>query len=90
MLQAVAVGKTSTAEHVAQVCAMLTDLERKLDVPEKSVKLIPAIETCLGVINAHAICSADSARVIAVAFGADDCTFLMWVWWYCGVVVVQW
>ena len=72
--QGVAVGKTSTAEEVKDISRMLTELESKHRLPVASIKLIPAVETCLGIVNAYGICNADAQRIIGVAFGADDCT----------------
>lgn len=60
-------------EDVKRICDLLSDVERKKNIPHGSIKLIPSIETALGVVNAYQICSSFPERVIAVAFGADDC-----------------
>jgi citrate lyase subunit beta/citryl-CoA lyase len=67
------VGKTGTVEDVKMICELLSEVERKKNIPHGSIKLIPSIETALGVVNAYEICASVPERVIAVAFGADDC-----------------
>ena len=65
--------KTALAEHVQTVDAYLTELEAQLGLPHNSVRLMPLIETALGVENAFAIASA-SKRVGALFLGAEDLT----------------
>ena len=72
-IAAVTVGKIGSAWEVAQVCAVLTVLERAAGRPEGSTRLVPWIETAQGVANAAEICRA-SPRIAAIAFGADDYT----------------
>ena len=65
--------KTGTAEDVRTVDAYITNLEAKLGLPENGVRLIPLIETALGVENAYSIASA-SPRVAAIFLGGEDLT----------------
>ncbi len=65
--------KTSCAGDVRTVDAYITELEEKLGMERNSVKLIPLIETALGVENAFEIASA-SARVAAIFLGGEDLT----------------
>ena len=67
--------KISTAQDVLTVDAYMTELEDKLGMERNTVKLIPLIETALGVENAFAIASS-SPRVAAMLLGG---AFLMLV-----------
>ncbi len=65
--------KTGCARDVEIVDAYLTEMERKLGYEPNTVRLMPLIETALGVENAFAIASA-SKRVTALFLGAEDLT----------------
>ena len=65
--------KTGTAADVLTVDAYLTEMEEMLGYEKNTVRLMPLIETALGVENAFAIASA-SSRVIALFLGAEDLT----------------
>ena len=65
--------KISTAQDVLTVDAYMTELEDKLGMERNTVKLIPLIETALGVENAFAIASS-SPRVAAMLLGGEDLT----------------
>ena len=65
--------KTGLASDVQTVDAYLTEMEAKLGYEKNTVRLMPLIETALGVENAFAIASA-SDRVIALFLGAEDLT----------------
>lgn len=65
--------KTSTADDVRTVDAYMSELEDKLGLARNTVRLIPLIETALGVENAFAIASA-SPRVAAIFLGGEDLT----------------
>jgi len=67
------VGKVETAWDVHQVDEILTALERSKGIEAGKIKLVIFIESAMAVINAFTICSA-SARIAAVAFGAEDFT----------------
>lgn len=68
---ALVVPKTSDPGEVRLLAARLASLERGAGIPEGSVKLLPLIETPLGVLNAHAIATA-SPRVDALIIGHVD------------------
>jgi len=72
-INGVSVGKTGSGKDIRDIGDILHVLERENGIPSESVKIIPWIETALGVQNVYEICSA-STRVIAVAFGAEDFT----------------
>ena len=63
--------KTSCAADVLEFDAYMSELEDKLGLERNTVKLLPLIETALGVENAFAIASA-SKRVAAIFLGAED------------------
>lgn len=65
--------KTGCAEDVRAVDAYITELEEKLGMEKNSVRLIPLIETALGVENAFEIARA-SERVAAIFLGGEDLT----------------
>ena len=65
--------KTGCAEDVRAVDAYITELEAKLGMEKNSVRLIPLIETALGVENAFEIARA-SDRVAAIFLGGEDLT----------------
>ncbi len=65
--------KTGTARDVEVVDDYLTVLEAKLGMQEGSVRLMPLIETALGIENAYFIAAARK-RVVALFLGAEDLT----------------
>lgn len=65
--------KTGSAADVLEADAYITELEDRLGFARNTVRLMPLIETALGVENAYAIASA-SPRVAALFLGAEDLT----------------
>ena len=65
--------KTGTAHDVEVVDDYLTALEEKLGMEVGTVRLMPLIETALGIENAYFIASARK-RVVALFLGAEDLT----------------
>jgi len=65
--------KTARASDVQTVDAYLSELEEKLGMEQRTVRMMPLIETALGVENAFQIASA-SERVGALFLGAEDLT----------------
>ena len=63
--------KVETADEVRKVDAILTEREPKLKMERGGVKLLIAIESPRGLLNAPAI-SACSPRVCGLMFGAED------------------
>lgn len=70
-LTGVSVAKIESADDIRKLDEMLTNLELGKHLPFGQVKIIPWIESSLGVLRAFEIASA-SSRVAALAFGADD------------------
>tara|TARA_B100001013_G_C24584911_1_gene432240 strand:+ start:91 stop:984 length:894 start_codon:yes stop_codon:yes gene_type:complete len=69
----VSVGKITDGDSVKDIAEVLSGLEKDAHLEIGHTKLILWIETARAVINAYEIASA-SARVIGVAFGAEDFT----------------
>ena len=65
--------KTGTAHDVEVVDDYLTALEEKLGMEAGTVRLMPLIETALGIENAYFIAAA-RPRVVALFLGAEDLT----------------
>ncbi len=65
--------KSSCAQDIELVDDYISALEEKLGYEKNTVKLLPLIETAMGVENAYAIASARS-RVTALFLGAEDLT----------------
>ncbi len=72
-IHGVSIGKVNTAEDLRQLDAMIGDLEQAGGQPRGSLKLIPWIETALGIVHCYEICCA-SPRIVGAAFGAEDFT----------------
>ena len=65
--------KTNCAQDVLAADAYMTELEQKLGFAANTVRLMPLIETALGVENAFAIATG-AKRVGALFLGAEDLT----------------
>ncbi len=63
--------KTGTAQDVIDVEKVIEDIEIKIGKPVGTTKMMGAIESPLGVINAMEIATA-SPRMIGIALGAED------------------
>jgi citrate lyase subunit beta/citryl-CoA lyase len=67
----ITIGKLDSADDVLAIERAMATAERAADLAAGSLRLVPWIETALGVVNAYAIASA-SPRIAAVAFGGED------------------
>ena len=63
--------KVDTPDEVTKVDAILTDREPKMKMAKGGVKLLIAIESPKGLLNAPAIAAA-SSRIVGIIFGAED------------------
>lgn len=63
--------KTEKAQDVIEMDEIITGIEKKIGFEVGTIKIMAAIETALGVINAYDIVKA-SPRLMAVAIGAED------------------
>ena len=65
--------KTGCKNDVLEADKYIAEVEKKLGFESNTVRLMPLIETALGVENAYEIAAA-SARVTAIFLGAEDLT----------------
>ena len=65
--------KISTREDILEVDSYMTELEEKLGFEKNTVKLMPLVETALGVENSFLIAIA-TKRVSAMLLGVEDLT----------------
>ncbi|MCP8858124.1 citrate (pro-3S)-lyase subunit beta [Latilactobacillus fuchuensis] len=63
--------KTETAEDIKAVDATITEVETRYQLPIGTTKMMAAIESAEGVLNAREIATA-SNRMIGIALGAED------------------
>lgn len=63
--------KTETPEDVIEADELITGIERQIGLEQGTIKLMAAVESALGVINAYRIATA-SKRLIGIAIGAED------------------
>ena len=68
--------KSGCAEDIKKIDAYITGIEEKCGMDKGGVKLIPLIETALGVENAFNIATA-SKRVAALFLGGEDLTAVL-------------
>lgn len=63
--------KTDTPEEVIEADNLISEIEEKIGLENGTIKLMAAIESPLGILNAYKIATA-SKRLIAIALGAED------------------
>jgi len=68
--------KADTPEIVERLDTLLTEFEEELDLEIGRFRVLPSLESALGVINAVGIANS-SQRIFALAFGAEDYTASM-------------
>jgi citrate lyase subunit beta/citryl-CoA lyase len=68
--------KADTPEIVERLDTRLTEFEEELEVEIGRFRILPSIESALGILNAATIAHT-SKRVFALAFGAEDYTVSM-------------
>lgn len=70
-LDGIVLPKSDSAATVRKAEELIAPLERERGLEAGSVRIIPLIETALGVVNSYEVCTA-SLRVLAGSFGAED------------------
>lgn len=63
--------KTDTPEDVINADNLITEVEEKCGMEYGTIKMMAAIESPIGIINAYKIATA-SKRLVAIAIGAED------------------
>lgn len=69
--------KVSGADYIKKLSAKMAEVEEKHGLPVGGIRLIPLLETTLGIENAYQIATADS-RMEALYLGAEDLTADLW------------
>lgn len=67
----ISIPKTENKSQIEQLCETLTRLENSRGLETNSIRILPWIETALGLHRAHEVAMA-SERVAGLFFGADD------------------
>jgi citrate lyase subunit beta/citryl-CoA lyase len=70
-LDVICLPKAESAADIEQVASLIEAMERARGIAVGKVKLLPIVETALGLVRAYEIAGA-STRVMAVCFGAED------------------
>lgn len=65
--------KVSGPEYIRQISEYIAFAEERNGIMKGATKLIPLIETCIGIEHAHFIAAAD-ARIESMLLGAEDLT----------------
>lgn len=63
--------KTETKQDIIDVDNMISEIEKQIGLEVGSTKIMAAVESPLGVMNAYEIATA-SKRLVAIAIGAED------------------
>jgi citrate lyase subunit beta / citryl-CoA lyase len=70
-IDAVVIPKVETEFQIVNLSNIIKALEKENNMPTNSIKLIPSIESSLGVVNAFSIAKSDQ-RVFSLVFGIFD------------------
>ncbi len=63
--------KTETADDIREADALIGEIEKKAGLEPRSIRMMAAVESALGVLNAKEIATA-SDRLVGIALGAED------------------
>lgn len=75
-IDGIVIPKVDDSGEVGELAKLITELERKHEIKNGTVEMMPSIESAKGVVNAYKIASA-SPRVSALVFGVFDFLFDM-------------
>ncbi len=70
-IDAIVIPKVETDCQIVRISNIIKTLEKENDIPNDFIKLIPSIESALGVVNAYSIAKSDP-RVSSLVFGIFD------------------
>ncbi|MBI2907696.1 MAG: CoA ester lyase [Chloroflexi bacterium] len=70
-LDGISVGKAESPDEMLELDIIIQMLERARGLPTGQVKIIPWVETAMGVTRAYEIARA-TRRIVGIAFGAED------------------
>ncbi|MEE2884607.1 MAG: CoA ester lyase [Chloroflexota bacterium] len=71
-IQGISIGKIGTSQDIDRISQVLADMESDLGLDHGSIKILPWIETALGIVNVYSILN--SSRIMGAGFGAEDFT----------------
>ena len=72
-IHGISIGKVQNANDIRAISELLRKLEKRAGLGDRTVRLLPWIETAPAIVQSAQICMA-STRIVAVAFGAEDFT----------------
>ncbi|MBA3285167.1 MAG: CoA ester lyase [Nitrosopumilus sp.] len=70
-IDAIVIPKVETDSQIVRISNIIRTLEKENGIPNDFIKLIPSIESALGVVNAYSIAKSDP-RVSSLVFGIFD------------------
>lgn len=70
-LDLIVIPKVSTSDEVIEISKKIADLETQNNISKDQIKIIPSIESAIGVVNAFSIAKSDE-RVVSLVFGIFD------------------
>ncbi len=70
-IDAIVIPKVEADCQIVRISNIIKTLEKENDIPNDSIKLIPSIESALGVVNAYSIAKSDP-RISSIVFGVFD------------------
>lgn len=70
-LDGIVMPKVETARDLTRLDQILDECEAREGLPPGTIRVLPIVETCLGVLNGHEIATA-SPRTVQIIFGAGD------------------
>jgi citrate lyase subunit beta/citryl-CoA lyase len=71
-LDCLMVPKVEASETLVALDALVGRLERERDIPLGQIRLLPLIETAVGIVRCEEIASSAPSRVVTVVFGVGD------------------
>lgn len=71
-IHGISIGKIGTSQDIDRISEVLGDMESDLGLDHGSIKILPWIETAMGIVNVYSILN--SSRIMGAGFGAEDFT----------------
>ena len=71
-LDCILVPKVESVETLRTVSALLDRLEREAGVPERQIRLLPIVETALGLVRCEELALSAPCRTVTMIFGLGD------------------
>ena len=71
-IHGISIGKIGTSNDINTISQILGDMETDSGLDHGSIKILPWIETAMGIVNVYSILN--SSRIMGACFGAEDFT----------------